>query len=53
MKIKDSFILRKIAGEDMVVPVGESIADFNGAISLNETAAFYGENFRLKLQESL
>ena len=24
----------------MVVPVGESIADFNGAISLNETAAF-------------
>ena len=40
MKIKDGFILRKIANSDMVVPVGNNIADFNGIISLNETAAF-------------
>ena len=39
MKIKENFILRKIAGDDVVVPIGENIADFNGAITLNETAA--------------
>ena len=40
MKIKDGFILRKIAGEDIVVPIGGNIADFNGVIRLNESAAF-------------
>ncbi len=40
MKIKDGFILRKIADTDMVVPIGDNIAYFNGIISLNETAAF-------------
>ena len=39
MKIKENFILRKIAGDDVVVPIGENIADFNGVITLNETAA--------------
>lgn len=33
MKIKENFILRKIAGDDVVVPIGENIADFNGAIT--------------------
>ena len=40
MKIKDGFILRKIAGEDIVVPIGNNIADFNGVIRLNESARF-------------
>ena len=40
MKIKDGFILRKIAGEDIVVPIGGNIANFNGIINLNESAAF-------------
>ena len=40
MKIKDGFILRKIAGKDIVVPIGNNIADFNGVIRLNESAAF-------------
>lgn len=39
MKIKEGFILRKIAGTDIVVPIGNNIANFNGIISLNETAA--------------
>lgn len=39
MKIKEGFILRKIAGDDVVIPIGENIANFNGAITLNETAA--------------
>lgn len=40
MKIKEGYILRKIANSDMVVPIGNNIADFNGIISLNESAAF-------------
>lgn len=40
MKIKEGFILRKIADTDMVIPIGDNIAYFNGIISLNETAAF-------------
>lgn len=49
MKIKDGFILRKIAGEDIVVPIGNNIADFNGVIRLNESAAFLWR----ELQEEL
>lgn len=40
MKIKEGFILRKIANSDMVVPIGNNIADFNGIITLNESAVF-------------
>lgn len=40
MKIKEGFILRKIANSDVVIPVGNNIANFNGIISLNGTAAF-------------
>jgi hypothetical protein len=40
MRIKEGYILRKIAGSDMVVPVGNNIADFNGIITLNESATF-------------
>lgn len=40
MKIKDDFILRKVAGSYVVVPVGKMTLDFNGIINLNETGAF-------------
>ena len=40
MKIKDGFILREVAGNTIVVPVGDAVADFNGMINLNETGAF-------------
>ena len=40
MKIKDDFILRKVAGSYVVVPVGKMPLDFNGIINLNETGAF-------------
>ena len=39
MKIKDGFILRKIADNYIVVAVGDRIKDFNGVINLNETGA--------------
>ena len=40
MKLKEGFVLRKIAGEDVVIPIGNNIADFNGVVRLNESAAF-------------
>ncbi len=43
MKIKEGFILRNVAGNYVVVPVGEATLDFNGMMSLNETGAFMFE----------
>lgn len=43
MKIKQGFILRNVAGNNVVVPVGEATIDFNGMMSLNETGAFLFE----------
>lgn len=40
MIIKGTYILRDVAGNHVVVPVGRSVADFNGMITLNETGAF-------------
>ncbi len=40
MKIKDGFILREVAGNYIVVAVGEAVKSFNGVINLNETGAF-------------
>ena len=39
MKIKEGFVLRKVAGSFMVVPIGENAAKIGGLMSLNETAA--------------
>ena len=43
MKIKDGFILRNVAGHNVVVPIGQATIDFNGLISLNDTGAFIFE----------
>lgn len=43
MKIKDNFVLRKVADSYVVVPVGSLTLDFNGIINLNETGAFLFE----------
>lgn len=40
MKLKEGFIFRKIAGDNVVVPVGQNIKSFNGLIRLNDSAAF-------------
>lgn len=37
-------MLRKIVGEYMLIPTGEAAQNFNGMISLNETAHFIWEN---------
>ena len=43
MKIKKDFLLRTVAGQKVVVPTGDNVANFNAAITLNETAAFLWE----------
>lgn len=40
MKIKKGFVLRKVGGESVVVPVGEMSKKFHGMINLNETGNF-------------
>ncbi len=40
MKIKEGYLLRTVAGSNIVVPVGEGTIDFSGVIQLNEVGAF-------------
>lgn len=40
MKIKDGYVLREVAGNTIVIPVGDAAINFNGMINLNETGAF-------------
>lgn len=39
MKIKDGFMLRKVAGQWVVVPLGERVVEFNGLMTLSESGA--------------
>ena len=38
MKINENFVLKSIAGEAVVMPVGEAVNKVNGMIKLNPTA---------------
>lgn len=40
MKISKDLILREIAGEHILVPVGAAAAKFNGLITMNEVGRF-------------
>lgn len=44
MKILKKFIMRQIAGENMLIPTGETTQEFNGMITMSETAKFIWEN---------
>lgn len=43
MKLKKDFVMRRIANTCVVVPTGDTMVDFNGMLSLNETGAFLWE----------
>ena len=43
MKIKNGFVVRKIANQYMAVPVGARAKELHGMIGFNETAAFLWE----------
>ncbi len=40
MKTNKDFMLRTIAGENVLIPVGQATQKFNGLISLNVVASF-------------
>lgn len=44
MKIVKEFILREIAGEYILVPTGATTQEFNGMITMTDTAKFIWEN---------
>ncbi len=37
MRIKNGFVLREVAGQNMVIATGEASKDFHGMIKLNNT----------------
>lgn len=44
MKIVKEFILREVVGEYVLVPTGTTTQEFNGMITLTDTAKFIWEN---------
>ena len=40
MKFKQEFVMREVAGENIVIPLSGLGEQFNGIITLNETGAF-------------
>lgn len=51
MKLKDGFILRTVAGETVVLPVGGGL-DLNMMITLNDTGAFLWEKLGAETDEA-
>lgn len=51
MKIKDGFLLRQVAGQNVVLPSGSEL-DLNMMITLNNTGAFLWERLQSETDES-
>lgn len=51
MKIKDGYLLREVAGSNIVVPIGEGEMDFSGVITLNDVGAFLWKNLEEDVTE--
>lgn len=49
MRIKNGFVLREVAGQNMVIATGEASKDFHGMIKLNST----GKEIWQGMQEGL
>ena len=51
MKVSKDFILRQIADEYMLVPIGQAAAHFNGFISMNEIGHFIFQTLEKDITE--
>ena len=51
MKLKDEFLLRRVAGQAVVLPMGGTL-DLNMMITLNETGAFLWERLQNDTDEA-
>lgn len=50
MKLKDGFLLRQVAGQNVVLPVSGDL-DMNMMITLNDTGAFLWERLQSETDE--
>lgn len=39
MRIKEGFVLKEVAGNNVVIGVGKTMQDFNGVLNLSDSAA--------------
>lgn len=46
LRIEKEFILREIAGDYILVPVGNTALEFNGLLTVNEIGAFLWERMK-------
>lgn len=46
MKVRDQFVLRTIAGEPLLIPVGEAAISTKGLIALSESGALLYEKLK-------
>lgn len=46
MKVREGYALRSVLDEKIVLPEGEKMVDFSGAIVLSDSAAFIWEHLR-------
>jgi len=53
MKIKHGYVLRKVAGENIVVPTEEAALNFNGILTLNETGKVLWERLQTGASKGL
>ena len=52
MKVKEGFVLRNIADEYILMPVGDNIRNFNGTLLMNEVSAFIWEKLQTPMSGS-
>lgn len=50
MKLKEGFLMRKVAGQTVVLPSGDEL-DLNMMITLNDTGAFLWERLQSETSE--
>ncbi len=48
MKIKNNYVLRTVANEHIVVPIGTEAVNFNGVLSLNATGKWLWEQLQVE-----
>ena len=51
MRIKGEFVLREIAGDKILVPIGNTTMEISGMITLDEVGAFIWEQLESGLDE--
>lgn len=45
-KTKSDYVHRKVAGADILISIGENIANFNGYIEMNASAAYIWDSMK-------